>query len=86
MVAIVASCQDVGVLRDGAGELTAVTTWSAVHGLIALLLEGQLPHTVLEQFSLRQMLIFSLNQLCRPGFSFEDLLAASSETGSSQSY
>lgn len=74
VVAVVASCQAAGVLREGDGELTAVTIWSAVHGLIALLLEGQIPHAVLEQFSLRQMLIFSLNQLCRPGFSFEKLL------------
>ncbi len=59
--------------QTGPGELTAVTTWSAVHGLIALLLEGQIPHTVLEQFSLRQMLIFTLNQLCHPSFSFDDL-------------
>jgi AcrR family transcriptional regulator len=72
VVAVVAHCQEAGVLQDGPGALTAVTTWSAVHGLIALLLEGQIPHTVLEQFSLRQMLIFSLNQLCRPGFSFEN--------------
>lgn len=73
VMTIVGSCQEAGVLREGDGALTAVTTWSAVHGLIALLLEGQIPRTVLEQFSLRQMLIFSLNQLCRPGFSFEKL-------------
>jgi AcrR family transcriptional regulator len=72
VVAIVVRCQEAGVLREGVGELTAVITWSAVHGLIALLLEGQIPRAVLEQFSLRQMLIFTLNQLCRPGFSFED--------------
>ncbi len=72
VVAVVARCQEVGVLQEGPGELTAVTVWSAVHGLIALLLEGQIPRAVLEQFSLRQMLIFSLNQLCRPGFSFAD--------------
>jgi hypothetical protein len=52
--------------------VTAVTTWSAVHGLIALLLENQIPRTVLEQFSLRQILTFTLNQLCRPGYSFEN--------------
>jgi hypothetical protein len=60
-------------MREGIGKLTAVTTWSAVHGLMALLLEGQIPHAVLEQFSLRQMLIFSLNQLCGPRFSFDEL-------------
>jgi AcrR family transcriptional regulator len=73
VVAVVVSCQAAGVLREGPGELTAVTVWSAVHGLIALLLEGQIPHAVLEQFSLHKMLIFSFNQLCQPGFSFEDL-------------
>jgi hypothetical protein len=72
VVAIVVRCQEVGVLREGPGVLTAVTTWSAVHGLIALLQEGQIPRAVLGQFSLRRMLIFTLNQLCRPGFSFEN--------------
>ncbi|KAA3657936.1 MAG: TetR/AcrR family transcriptional regulator [Chloroflexi bacterium] len=73
VVAVVVNCQEVGVLQDGPGELTAVSIWSAVHGLIALLLEGQIPHSVLAQFSVRQMLIFTLNQLCRPGFSFGEL-------------
>lgn len=73
VVAIVERCQAAGVLQEGPGELTAVTAWSAVHGLIALLLEEQIPHAVLEQFSLRQMLIFSLNKLCRPGYTFEEL-------------
>ncbi len=72
VVEIVASSQEAGVLREGPGELTAVIVWSAVHGLIALSLEGQIPRTVQEQFSLRQMLIFTLNQLCRPGYAFED--------------
>jgi hypothetical protein len=61
------------VLQEGLGEVTAVTSWSAVHGLIALLLEGQILRAVLEQFSLCQMLIFTLNQQCRPGYSFEEL-------------
>jgi AcrR family transcriptional regulator len=77
VVAIVESCQEAGVLQDGPGELTAISIWSAVHGLIALLLEGQIPHAVLEQFSVRQMLIFTLNQLCRSGFSFKELPPAS---------
>jgi AcrR family transcriptional regulator len=73
VVAVVVSCQEAEVLQAGPGELTAVTVWSAVHGLIALLLEGQIPRAVLEQFSLRQMLIFALNQLCRPGFTFGEI-------------
>ncbi len=60
-------------LQNRPKKLTAVTVWSAVHGLIALLLEGQVPHTVMEQYSLCQMFVFTLNHLRRPGFSYEDV-------------
>lgn len=63
VVAVIVACQQAGILRTAAPELMAVTVWGAVHGLIALLLEGQIPHAVLDQFSLREILLFTLNQL-----------------------
>lgn len=81
IVTIVETCQKIGLLRDGPRELTAVSVWSAVHGLIALLLDGQISHTVLEKFSVREMLIFTLNQLCQPGFSFGELPPVSDNMG-----
>lgn len=63
VVVVILSCQQAGILRPGSPELMAVAVWGAVHGLIDLLLEGQIPHTVLDQFSVREILLFTLNQL-----------------------
>lgn len=63
VVAVILTCQQAGILRAGPPELMTVTVWGAVHGFIALLLEGQIPHAVLDQFSVREILLFTLNQL-----------------------
>lgn len=63
VVVVILACQQAGILRAGPPELMTVTVWGAVHGLIALLLEGQIPHAVLDQFSVREILLFTLNQL-----------------------
>jgi len=39
--------------------------WSQVHGFASLVLEGQVSHTLLERMSLREILIFSLNQITK---------------------
>ena len=63
VVAVVERCQAAGVLRDGPVDLLAVSVWGAVHGMLTLLLEGQISHAVLDRFSVREMLIFTLNQI-----------------------
>lgn len=63
VVVVILACQQAGILRAGPPELMTVTVWGAVHGLIALLLEGQIPHAVLDQFPVREILLFTLNQL-----------------------
>ncbi len=63
VVTVVQACQAAGVLRPGPADLMAVSTWSLVHGFVALALDGQISHTVLDRFSLREMLIFTLNQI-----------------------
>jgi AcrR family transcriptional regulator len=63
VVHIVASCQVTSVLRPGPGDALAISVWSIVHGFASLLIEGQISHTILERMTLRQMLVFTLNQV-----------------------
>ena len=63
IVEIVKICQAEKILRTDSPELTTVSVWSAVHGLIMLILEGQISHTVLERYSLKEILVFTLNQI-----------------------
>lgn len=63
VVEIVVQCQQAGILRQGAPDLTAVTVWALIHGLVTLLLENQISHTVLDRFTVREMFIFTLNQI-----------------------
>jgi len=63
LVRLVEICQQARVLKTGPADLVAVSVWSAVHGFVSLLLEGQISHAVLDQFDLKEMLLFALNQL-----------------------
>jgi AcrR family transcriptional regulator len=63
VVEIVQTCQAAGVLPPGPAERTAISIWATVHGLAALALERQIPHTLLEQVSMRELLLHSLEAL-----------------------
>lgn len=63
IVNVVNVCQAAGVLRSAQADLTTVSVWGAVHGLVMLVLEGQISHTVLDHHDLKEMLVFTLNQL-----------------------
>jgi AcrR family transcriptional regulator len=63
IVDVVKVCQSAGVLHDDSPDLITVSVWSVVHGLVMLVLEGQISHTVLEQHDLKSMLIFTLGQM-----------------------
>jgi AcrR family transcriptional regulator len=63
VVEIVAECQQAGVLRNGPSDLTSVSVWALIHGLVSLILENQISHTLLDRFTVREMFIFSLNQI-----------------------
>jgi AcrR family transcriptional regulator len=63
VVKIVEACQAAGLLRPGPADVMTVSVWSAVHGFASLLIEGQISHTVLNQMTVREMLIFTLNQI-----------------------
>ena len=55
LVDLVTRCQAAGVLAEGLPELMAVSVWSLVHGFTSLLLEGQISHTVLERYPLKEL-------------------------------
>jgi AcrR family transcriptional regulator len=63
VVDIVAQGQQAGLLRQGAPGLTAVSVWALIHGLVTLLLENQISHTVLDRYTVREIFIFTLNQI-----------------------
>jgi AcrR family transcriptional regulator len=63
IVQIVKDCQTKGMLRSGPADIEAISLWSCVHGFISLLLEGQLFHSILERYTVRELLIFSLGHM-----------------------
>lgn len=63
VVTIVEACQAQGVLEAGPSDLVAVSVWSLVHGFASLILEDQVSHSLLDRMSVREMLVFSLNQI-----------------------
>lgn len=62
VVDIVKSCQEAGVLRSAPPEIMAVAVWGQLHGIISLILEGQVSHVVLDRFSIREIVFFAMNQ------------------------
>ncbi len=60
---IVVACQAVRILKPGPPDLVAVSVWGLVHGVISLLLEGQISHTIRERYTPRDLLIFALSQI-----------------------
>ncbi len=63
--ALVVRCQDAGILDPGDPDLAAVGVWGSLHGFVSLIQEGQISRSVLNRYSLWEMLIFLLNQVSR---------------------
>ena len=62
LVELVEACQAAGVLKPGEADEMAVSIWSLVHGLASLLIEGLISHLILDRQTIRELLIFTLNQ------------------------
>jgi AcrR family transcriptional regulator len=62
VVEIVRACQEAGILRNTPPEMMAVSVWGQIHGIISLLLEGQISHTVRDRLSIRDLVLFALDQ------------------------
>jgi AcrR family transcriptional regulator len=63
LVRLVRDCQQAGVLRAGPEDVLALSIWSLMHGFVALLLENQISHTILERYTLKELLCLALNQI-----------------------
>jgi AcrR family transcriptional regulator len=62
VVEVVRTCQEAGVLRATPPEIMAVSLWGQIHGIVSLMLEGQISHTVLDRFDIHQIVLFALEQ------------------------
>lgn len=62
VVEIVQACQNAGVLHASPPDLMAVSIWGQIYGVILLALEGQISHTVLDRFTLREIVLFGIDQ------------------------
>jgi AcrR family transcriptional regulator len=65
VVDIVLACQKTGVLPSGSPDLVAVGVWSLMHGLVSLLLENQIPRTVVDRMPVRTLLVATLSRMAR---------------------
>ena len=63
LVELVEACQAARVLKHGAADEMAVSIWSLVHGFSSLLIEGLVSHVILDRLTVRELLIFTLNQV-----------------------
>jgi AcrR family transcriptional regulator len=60
---VVRACQDAEILRPGPAEVLAVGVWGQVHGIILLMLAGQISHTVLDRFNISEIVFCALGQI-----------------------
>ena len=60
---LVVRCQAAGILNPGEPDLVAVGVWGLVHGFVSLIQQGQVSRSVLDRYSVREMLIVTLNQI-----------------------
>ncbi len=65
VVQIVEACQAKGILNPGPADVLAVGVWSLIHGFVSLLLEDQFSHKILDRYTVRELLILTLNQITR---------------------
>lgn len=62
VVEVVQACQNAGILPTAPADLMAVSVWGQVHGIVSLVLEGQVSHTVLDRHSIQDLVLFSIEQ------------------------
>ena len=66
VVDIVRTCQSTKVLGPGSPEALAVSIWGQVHGIVSLMLEGQISHAVLDQYTVQDLVSISIHQMILP--------------------
>ncbi len=63
VVDIVRACQEAGVLRPAPPEIMAVAVWGQLHGVVSLVLEGQVSGKVLDHCDIQEIAHFALGQM-----------------------
>jgi AcrR family transcriptional regulator len=63
VLSIVNNAQRAELLKTGSTELLAISVWGMVHGVVSLLLENLISHTILDHQSPRELLAAALNQI-----------------------
>jgi AcrR family transcriptional regulator len=63
VVGLTKACQQGGILKPGPPDQMAVSVWSTVHGFTSLILEGQISSSLVDHLTLREMLVFVLDQI-----------------------
>jgi len=66
VVDVVQACQEVGIMRATSAEMMAVAVWGQLHGVVSLALEGQIPHTVLDDYKVEDVVAFAVEQMMVP--------------------
>jgi AcrR family transcriptional regulator len=60
---LVVRCQAAGILDPGEPDVATFGVWGLVHGCVSLVQRGQVPHAVLDRYSLRELLIAALGRI-----------------------
>ena len=60
---IVAQCQSIGVFGSGDEDMLALSVWGTVHGLVSLIQQGQVSRAVLNRYTPRQLILFTLDRI-----------------------
>ena len=74
---LIVRCQAAGILSPGEPDLVAVGVWGLVHGFVSLVQQGQVSRSVLDRYSLREMLILTLRQISQVKIDPRDFSIAS---------
>ena len=63
VVSVMRACQEAGLLRAAPPEVHAVVVWGQIHGVVSLMLEGQISYTVFTRSDIREIVRFAIEQI-----------------------
>jgi len=78
LLGIIKTYQESGLLAPEPVDLVAVRLWSVVHGFIMLLLEGQISHTLLDRMSIKELMVFMIDEIAKKDIDDKLVLASGS--------
>ena len=64
---IIERCREAGILNtsDTDAELQAVSLWGVIHGLVSLMIQGQVPSSLMKKTKPKDLVIAALQQVVR---------------------